>query len=163
VLLPTSALQMAVSRDVSQSLALGRADEATSFARAVLALGLKATVALLVIAFALLVPLRDLLNIHSTSAVALTLVALSTALARPIALGVVQGYERFRRLAWLTFSPFGIRLGVLIVLAILGMRLYGALAAVTVSAVAAAILALAAIRSPLRSATGIPAARLRPF
>ena len=163
VLLPSGALQMAVSREVSRHEALGEEREAAAFVRALVVLGLKVTVPLVVVAFALIVPLRHLLNIDSSPAVALAFVSLTVALLAPIAFGVLQGYQRFGTLAWASAAPMIVRLGLLIILAVAGLRLYGAIAALTASALAGAAIGLVAIRDRWSKELRAPAPSLRPF
>ena len=65
VLLPTGALQLAVSREVSRHEASGKR-RGDAFGRAILRLGLLVTAPLVVVALALTVPLRHVLEIDST-------------------------------------------------------------------------------------------------
>src|SRR5438552_7808618 len=71
VLIPASALQMAVSREVSRRIAAGDAGGAAALARATVRLSLIATVPLVALAFALAVPFARLLHIHSVGFVVL--------------------------------------------------------------------------------------------
>ncbi len=163
VLLPASALQMAVSRDVSRRLASGEQDEADAFARATLRLSLLATVPLVALALGLALPLAHVLNIKSVGVVALAETALVTALAFPVAMGVLQGRERFRALAALYVVPFVVRLGILAVATAAGYRLGGAVVATVGGAVAGTALAIALIREPLRRGAILARPRLAPF
>ncbi len=163
VLLPSGALQMAVSREVSRHEALGEEREAAAFVRALMLLGLKVTVPLVAVAFALIVPLRHVLNIDSSGAVGLAFVSLAFALVTPIAFGVLQGYQRFRTLAWASAAPMIVRLGVLLTLAVVGFRLYGAIVALAASAVAGGAIGLVAIRDRRPATLRLPAPSLRPF
>src|SRR6266508_1112322 len=72
VLIPTGAIQMAVSREISRLVAAGETDRADSFARAVLRLALIGTLPLVALALALAAPLAHLLNIDSVGVVVLT-------------------------------------------------------------------------------------------
>ena len=63
VLIPATALQMAVSREISRRLAAGETASAAAFSRRTLRASALATVPLLLVAFALAVPLNNLLNI----------------------------------------------------------------------------------------------------
>ena len=163
VLLPSGALQMAVSREVSRHEALGEEREAAAFVRALILLGLKVTVPLVAVAVALILPLRHLLNIDSSAAVGLAFVSLVVALLAPIAFGVLQGYQRFRTLAFASAAPMIVRLGLLIILAVVGLRLYGAIAALTASALAGGAIGLIAIRDRGPANLRVPAPSLRPF
>ena len=163
VLLPTGALQMAASREISRREAIGERDAAAAFSRGLLVLGLKLAVPLLLVALALLVPLRELLRIDATAPVALALSVLGGVFVYPTVLGIMQGQQRFRALAFNSAAPMVLRLVLLVVLAAAGMRLYGALGAITVSAVFAVALGLVTIRGTLRSARGVAVPSLRPF
>ena len=163
VLLPTGALQMAASREISRREAIGERDAAAAFSRGLLVLGLKLAVPLLLVALALLVPLRELLRIDATAPVALALSVLGGVFVYPTVLGIMQGQQRFRALAFNSAAPMVLRLVLLVVLAVAGMRLYGALGAITVSAVFAVALGLVTIRGTLRSARGVAVPSLRPF
>ena len=163
VLLPTGALQLAVSREVSRHEALGEADEADAFGRAMLRLGLLVTIPLVVVALTLTVPLRDVLEIDSTAAVTLVVASLVAALVTPIAIGALLGYQRFYAVALLSVLPFALRLVVVAGTAVAGYRLGGAATATFLSAVVTALIAIWLIRT--RLARGARSARpaLSPF
>src|SRR6478736_9152065 len=95
VLIPAGALQMAVSREVSRSVATGDPTGAARLARGTLRVALIATVPLLLVALALAKPLAHVLHIHSVTIVVVALLSLSTALVFPVAMGVLQGQQRF--------------------------------------------------------------------
>jgi hypothetical protein len=163
VLLPTAALQLAVSREVSRHEALGESDEADAFGRAMLRLGLVVTAPLVVVALALTVPLRHILEIDSTAAVALVMASLAAALVTPIALGALLGYQRFYAVATLYVLPFALRLAIVAVTAVAGYRLGGAALATFLSAVATALVAVWLIRSRLAGAARSARPALAPF
>ena len=163
ILLPTGALQLAISRDVSQRLAIGDATGADAFARATLRLGLFATLPLVAAGLVLVIPLRELLNIESTGAVALAVTGLVAALAFPIATGVLQGYQRFHSIAALYILPFALRLALLAVVASAGYRLGGAVFAAVASGVVSAAVAIALLREPLRRGAQVARPALGPF
>jgi hypothetical protein len=163
VLLPTGALQLAVSREVSRHDALGEADEADAFSRAMLRLGLLVTVPLVAGALVLTVPLRQVLDIHSTGAVGLALASLVTALAIPIALGALLGYQRFYAVAALYVLPFVVRLAVVLLAAAAGYGLGGAVTATFVAAVVTAAAAISLLRGRLAQAARRSRPALRPF
>jgi O-antigen/teichoic acid export membrane protein len=163
VLLPTGALQLAVSREVSRHAALGEADEADAFGRALLRLGLIVTAPLVAIALILAVPLGHVLEIDSTAAVALVMASLVAALVTPIAVGALLGYQRFYAVATLSALPFALRLVIVAVSAALGYRLGGAAAATFVSAVATALIAIWLIRARLTGAARSTRPVLAPF
>ena len=163
VLLPTGGVQHAVSREISRRIALGDEEGAAAFSRETLRLGLLATLPLVAISLVLTIPLRDLLNIHSTGAVALTATGLSVALAYPTAIGVLQGYQRFRTVAALSVLPFALRLALLGAVAWLGYELGGAVLAAVVSGIAGSAIAIAFLREPLRRGAHVPHPTMRPF
>ena len=163
VLIPAAALQMAVSREISRRVASGEQAGANAFATTTLRLAALATAPLVAIAFALAVPLAHLLHIHSTGVVFLTEATLSTALVFPVAIGCLQGFQRFHALAAMYAFPLLVRLVVFAGLAAAGYRLGGAIIATFVGAVAATALALALVRVPRRSKTAVPRAELRSF
>ena len=163
VLLPTGAVQLAVSREVSRQLAVGEQQEADAFARAALRLGLIVTAPLIALGLLLVIPLRELLNVESTAAVAVAMAGLIAAVALPIMMGVLQGYQRFHAIAALYVLPFALRLALLAIVIALGFRLGGAVFAAVVGGVATAAVALWLLRSPLaRGARAAPPA-LGPF
>src|SRR6266540_6233256 len=98
VLIPAGALQMAVSREISRHVASGDSAGASRLARGTLRLSLFATLPLLVVAFVLAVPLAHVLHIHSIAFVVLAESTLATALVFPLAMGVLQGMQRFHAL-----------------------------------------------------------------
>lgn len=163
ILLPTGAVQLGVSREVSRRVALGDAEGADAFGRATLRLGLLLTAPLIAVALALVIPLRELLNIESTGAVALAVSGLVAALVLPITMGALQGYQRFHAIAALYVLPFAIRLALLAAIAAAGYHLGGAVLAAVAGGVATAAVALVLLREPLRR--GALAARpvLGPF
>ncbi len=163
VLLPSGALQLAVSREVSRHLALGETSEAEAFARAMFRLGLLVTAPLVVVAAAVTVPLSHVLDIPSSAAVAVVLGSLVTALAIPVALGVLLGYERFYAVAGLYVLPFAIRLALLAAAAWAGYRLGGAVVAIAASAIATAGTALWLVREPLERAARTVRPSVTPF
>jgi O-antigen/teichoic acid export membrane protein len=163
VLLPTGAVQLAVSREVSRRIALGDDAGADAFGRATLRLGLLATAPLVVLALALVVPLRELLNIESTAPVVLTAAGLVVALVFPIATGVLLGYQRFHAVAAMYVLPFALRLGLLAIVAILGYRLGGVVLAAVLGGAVSAAVAVALLRDPLRRGVQVPRPALGSF
>ena len=163
VLIPAGALQMAVAREVSRHIASGDPAAAARLARGTLRASLIATAPLLFVALALAAPLSDLLHIHSFPIVAVALLTLSTALVLPLAMGVLQGFQRFPALASLYVFPWLVRLAVLAVVVAAGARLGGAVFATLVGALAATALAVLLIRDPLRGAGALSRADLVTF
>jgi O-antigen/teichoic acid export membrane protein len=163
VLLPTGALQLAVSREVSRHEALGEADEADAFGRTLLRLGLIVTAPLLAVALFLAVPVGHVLEIDSTAAVALVMASLAAAVVTPIALGALLGYQRFYAVAMLSALPFALRLVIVAVSAAVGYRLGGAAAATFIAAVATALISIWLIRGRLTRAAGSARPALAPF
>ena len=156
-------MQLAVSREISRRVALGDADGADAFSRATLRLGLLLTAPLVAIALVFVIPLRELLDIDSTAAVALAAVGLVAALVFPVAMGALQGYQRFHAVAVLYVLPFAVRLGLLGVIAAVGYRVGGAMLAAIVGGIAAAALAVVLLRQPLRRSARTPRPALGSF
>jgi O-antigen/teichoic acid export membrane protein len=163
VLIPAGALQMAVSREISRHVASGDAGGAARLARGTLRLSFVATVPLLLVALALSAPLSHLLHIHSVGFVALAVSSLATALAFPVALGVLQGQQRFQALATLYIFPWLVRVAVLGAVAAAGYRLGGALFATLVSALLSMALALVMTRPLLAGGGSLSREELREF
>ena len=141
VLLPIGALQLAVSREVSRRRAQDDVEGAESFARTTLVYGLVATVPIVAVGLALVVPLRELLSIDSTAAMTFAVLGLTVAIALPIATGVLQGYDRFRAVALLYVIPFALRLVLLFLVTAAGFRLGGAVFAAVAAGIVTALLA----------------------
>src|SRR5438552_1862527 len=163
VLIPASALQMAVSREISRRIASGDQTGATAFARATFRIGLAATAPLVLVALALAAPLSHLLHIHSVGIVVLAESTLVTALVFPVALGVLQGLQRFHALAATYVFPLLVRLVFFAGLASAGYRLGGAIAATLVGAVAGTALSIALMREPLRGPGALSREELMTF
>jgi O-antigen/teichoic acid export membrane protein len=163
ILIPAGALQMAVSREVSRSLAIGDDRGAARLARGTLRAFALATVPLVVVMVVLAPALSRLLNIHSTSAVVVALLSLSTALVYPVAMGVLQGEQRFLPLASLYVIPWGVRLVVLGIAGAAGYRLGGAVFATLAGAAVSMVVAYGLIRDGFRGAEKLSRADLRTF
>jgi O-antigen/teichoic acid export membrane protein len=163
VLIPAGALQMAVSRDMSRRLATGDRAGAARLARGTLRAFVIATVPLVAVLLALAQPLSRLLHIHSVGIVVLAVLSLSTALVFPLAMGVLQGEQRFEALALLYVFPWAARLFVLGIAAAAGYRLGGAVFATLVGAIGSAFLAYALIRASIRDAAPLPRHELAAF
>jgi O-antigen/teichoic acid export membrane protein len=163
VLLPAGAIQLAVSREVSRRLALGDVEGADGFARSAVRLGLLATLPLVALALVLAVPFEKLLETGSTGVVALTALGLSVALAYPVAMGILQGQQRFRTIAVLSVLPFALRLALLALAAWAGYELGGAVFAAVASGIACAALALVLLRDSLWRRARATAPALGPF
>jgi O-antigen/teichoic acid export membrane protein len=162
VLIPASAIQMAVSREVSRKIASGDALHAHAFTRRALRVSAIWTLPLVAVAFALALPLSRVLNIDSVGVVLLAESTLVTALIAPVAMGAIQGSQRFHALASLYLVPFLLRLGIFAIAAAAGYRLGGAVLATLLSSIAGTGLALLLIRHFLQPAPGT-APDLRPF
>jgi O-antigen/teichoic acid export membrane protein len=163
VLIPAGALQMAVSREISRRDASDDPTASARVARGTLRLSLLGTVPLLVVSSALAAPLSNVLHIDSVGLVALALATLSTALVFPVALGVLQGQQRFHALAALYLFPWLVRLLVFGIVAEAGYRVGGAIFATMVSAVAGTVLAIVLIRGVLAGPGSLSRAELRAF
>ncbi len=162
VVIPAGALQMAVSREISRRVASGDSG-AARLARGTLFAALLATVPLLGVGLGLSEPLSRVFHIHSVSIVVVAVLTLSTALVFPVAMGVLQGLQRFSALAFLYVAPWLIRLVLLAIVAAFGYRLGGAMFATFVAAVATTWLALLQIRDPLQGAGKLPRHELLTF
>jgi O-antigen/teichoic acid export membrane protein len=161
--LPFTAVQNALSRDVSGLIARGEPVEADRLVGATLRAGAIATAALVALFLVLMVPLADLLHLGSVGQIGLAVVAIAPAVLFPILLGDLQGLQQFPRLAIGTAAPAVIRLVLFGIAVAVGWRLYGALAAMAI----AAFLGLAApawwrrdLGHSLRAARDVP---IRPF
>jgi O-antigen/teichoic acid export membrane protein len=163
VLIPAGALQMAVSREVSRRVATGDPAGASRLARGALRAAAVGTAPLLIVALVLSSPIAAVLHIDSVAVVVATVLTLSVALVYPVALGVLQGLERFPALAALYIFPWLVRLAVLGIAAAAGYRLGGAVISILVSAVAATALAFVWIREVLRGAAALPRPELITF
>jgi O-antigen/teichoic acid export membrane protein len=163
VVLPTGALQMAVSREFSRRRASGDERGAARLASGTLRVSLIATAPLLVVMLALAQPLSRLLHIDSVGIVVLAVLSLSTALAFPVAMGVLQGEQRFSALASLYIVPWLVRLVVLAIAAAAGYRLGGAVFAVFAGAIGSMVPAYLLIREPLRGSERLPRPELLTF
>jgi O-antigen/teichoic acid export membrane protein len=163
VLIPAGALQLGVSREISRSMATGDSAAAGRLARGTLRAAVIGTVPLLVVALALAKPLAHLLHIDAVAIVAVAILSLSTALVFPIALGVLQGLQRFAALAGMYVFPWLVRLVIFGIAAAAGYRLGGAVFATLASALAATALALLLIREPLRDAAPLSRPELMTF
>jgi O-antigen/teichoic acid export membrane protein len=163
VLIPAGALQMAVSREISRRVASGDVAGATLFARAAFRLALLATAPLIAVALALALPLAHLLHINSVGMVVLAESGLVTALIFPIAMGVLQGLERFHALAVMYVVPFVLRLGLLAIAAAAGYRLGGAIVATIASSIAGTVLVVALSRDVLQGGGAGARPDLNPF
>jgi O-antigen/teichoic acid export membrane protein len=163
VLLPTGAVQLAISREIARKVAAGDADGAAAFTRAVLRLGLIATLPLLGAALALAVPAGRLLKIDSTGTVLVAALGLVAAFVLPITLGALLGYQRFRAVAGLYVLPFALRLLLLAVVVAAGFRLGGAVFAAVAGGIATAAIAVVLLRAPLRASAHASRPSLTPF
>jgi O-antigen/teichoic acid export membrane protein len=163
ILIPAGALQMAISREVSRSLATGDERGAARLSNGTLRAFALATVPLVAIMVALSPVLSHLLKIHSTGIVVVAVLSLSTALVYPVAMGVLQGQQRFVPLASLYVIPWVVRLVVLGIAAAAGYRLGGAVFAVLAGALVSMVVAYGLIRDGLRGAERLSRADLRTF
>jgi O-antigen/teichoic acid export membrane protein len=162
VLIPASAIQMAVSREVSRNIASGDTGHAHAFTRRALRVSAAWTLPLVGIAFALALPLSRILNIDSLGIVLLAETTFLTALIAPVAMGAIQGSQRFYALASLYLVPFALRLVIFAIAAAAGYRLGGAVFATVLSSFAGTGMALFLIRAFLQP-TSTAAPNLRPF
>ena len=163
VLLPTAAIQLAVSREVAHRLASGDADGAASFSRAIARAGAIATVPAVLLALALVVPLRELVSVDSTAPVVLTALGVVPAILLPLALGVLQGQQRFHAVATMYVLPFALRLVLFAAVAALGFRVGGAIYAAVFAGIACAAASFGLLTDTLARGRNLRAPPLRPF
>jgi O-antigen/teichoic acid export membrane protein len=163
VQIPAGALQMAISRDVSRYAAAGDDARATRLARGTLRWSAIATVPLLALGLALSPALSHVLHIDSIGIVVLAIATLVSTFLYPLAMGVLQGYQRFHAVAGLYLVPWIVRLVLLGILAAAGFRLGGAVGATFVGAAVSTVVGLALIRGPVRAAGALPRAELVAF
>lgn len=163
VLIPASAIQLAVAREVSRLVAGGEHERADAFARQMFQLALWATLPLLIVALALAAPLAALLNIDSVALVMLAELTFVTALVGPVALGVLQGRQRFNAYAAVLVGPFVLRLALLAVTAVAGYRLGGVVFAAMASAIAGTAFSVLLIWEPLKRGSGDLGVEIAPF
>jgi O-antigen/teichoic acid export membrane protein len=163
ILLPTGAVQLAVSREVSRRVASGAEVEADAFAWAAFRLALLATAPVVAICLALVPAADALLNIESAGAVAIAASGVAAAFVLPVALGVLQGYHRFHSVALLYLLPFALRLALFALVAAIGFRLGGAVYAAVFAGIVSAAVAVTLIEQPLRRGARAARPKLRPF
>jgi O-antigen/teichoic acid export membrane protein len=163
ILLPTGALQLAISRELAVRLAGHDEDGASAFARATLRLAALATVPVVAVALALAVPVGHLLKIDSTPALLFAAIGLAAALVLPVSVGALQGYQRFHAVAVIYVLPFALRLALLAVAAAAGFRLGGAVWAAIAGGIGTAVVGLALLREPLRRGARSARPSLAPF
>jgi len=120
-------------------------------------------VPIVALALALAVPVQRLLDIESSAPVVLALAGLVVAIALPISMGVLQGYQRFHVIAAMYVIPFVLRLGLLLLVAAAGYRLEGAVFAAVAAGIVTAALALWLLREPLRRGGHATRPALGPF
>jgi O-antigen/teichoic acid export membrane protein len=162
VLLPAGALQLAVSREISRRVATGDEPGADGFLRATVRLAALGTAPLVAVGLVLSLPLARILGI-STGAVALTAIGLCAALLAPVAIGAIQGFQRFTALAAMYVLPFALRLVFLAAVVGVGFRLGGAVLATVAGALASMLIAVLLIREPLRRGAAVVRPPLAPF
>lgn len=133
--LPFQSLQMALSRDVSWLRAHHEAERALAISRAFLRVGCVASVALVVFVVAISIPLADVLQLGSAEPMAFVAATLATVVVAPVLLGDLQGRQEFARLSAATASPVVFRFLLFAALAVGGLRLYGALAAIAIGGI----------------------------
>ncbi|MGH3016810.1 MAG: hypothetical protein ACRDLU_00365 [Gaiellaceae bacterium] len=163
VLIPAGAFQMAVSREISRRLARGDDTGSAAFASATFRLALLVTLPTVAVALILAAPLANVLNIDSAATVALANIAFVTAFAFPVAMGVLQGSQRFHALAAMYVLPFLLRLVLFAGAAAAGFGLGGAVFAIVFAAIAGTAIAVALVRHTLRRGSSATRPSLVPF
>ena len=162
MLLPAGALQLAISREISRLVATDDERGADGFLRAAARLAAIATVPLVAAGLVLSPALARVLNV-STGAVALAALGLGAALLAPVAIGAIQGFQRFTALAAMYVVPFALRLALLGVLVAAGFLLGGAVLALVLGSLASALVALLLVREPLQRGARVARPALGPF
>jgi hypothetical protein len=162
VLLPAGALQLAVSREVSRRMALHDVAGAEGLLRALVRLAGLTTLPIVGAGLVLSLPLSHVLGI-STGVVALTALGLGAALFAPVAIGAIQGFQRFVALAAMYALPFALRLLLLAAAVGAGLRLGGAVLAIVVGTLGSTLIALLLIRDPLQPEAEAVRPDLGPF
>lgn len=149
--LPLAAVQIAVGRRVAELRALGRHGEVPPYGLAWVAGATVGALGLLAVYGALLVPLRSFLGLDDYSGLLLLGLAIPPSVLLPVALGLLQGEERFREYNLALAATGVLRPVGLVALYFYGLRLAGAVLAVVLASVAG--LALAA-RGCIRTLRG---------
>lgn len=140
--LPLAAVQIAVGRRVAELRAVGRHDEVASYGLAwAVGAGVGAVV-LLALYAAMLLPLKNFLGLDDYSGLLLLALAIPPSVLLPVALGLLQGEERFREynlalaatgvlrpVGLLALYFYGLRLGAAVMGAVLASAVGLALAA----------------------------------
>lgn len=153
VLLPSTALQMAVSREVSRITVTDSSTAAQAFSRGMLSAALRATLPLVLVAAVLSAALSSTLDIRAWALVVASL-TLINALIGPVALGIIQGEQRFAALAAIKEITFPIRLALLGIALMIGAKLLGIVIVMAI----AAMLATACTLLPIRHIRRVPKA-----
>ena len=154
----------AAARGLARGLAAagaGRDAGADAFACADVRLAALATVPLVAVALVLVVPLREILDIDSTSRSRWPRSASSRPSLYPVALGVLQGEQRFGAVAALYVLPFVLRLALFLPLAGPVFGLGGAVYAAVAGGLAARPSRSGSLE-PLRRGAGRRARRSEP-
>jgi O-antigen/teichoic acid export membrane protein len=136
VSLPMGAIQLGLSGAVAQHLEENRPNDAAAMSRGVFLLSLKTALVIGAVFLAVSAPLAQLLQLDSAWPVVFLCPVAGIGIVYAAFLGDIQGRQRFTSLAWATALPAVMRLILFIGLALLGLRLFGALAATVVPGIA---------------------------
>lgn len=150
--LPLAAVQVTLAREVAEMRATGRADEAARLGGAFLVAAMVAAVLVTAVFGALVVPLATLLGFASLGSFALVGLVIPITVLLPVALGILQGEQRFRDYGVSLALSGGLRPLILGGLAAYGMRLAGAVLAIAAAAAAALVAAGLHLRGAVRRA-----------
>ncbi|MEQ9093014.1 MAG: hypothetical protein RLN63_02815, partial [Miltoncostaeaceae bacterium] len=139
--LPLAAVQIAVGRRVAELRALGRDGEVPSYGMAWIVGATVGALGLLGLYAAMLVPLKSFLGLDDYGGLLLLGLAIPPSVLLPVALGLLQGEERFREYNLALAATGVLRPVGLVALYFYGLRLAGAVLAVVLAGVAGLALA----------------------
>lgn len=156
VSIPFTALQVLVARHVAGSIARNEASAVSAFVRRALffAGGVGLLVTLLLVAATPLI--RHALGIDEASPLILTAAMTVPALLTPVVWGLAQGLQRFGVLVLSMGLGIGLRLALLVVLALIALTVNGAIAVTLAGGVVALLLTLLILKPWLRTPDDAP-------
>jgi O-antigen/teichoic acid export membrane protein len=153
VSLPLGGVQIVVARAAARFATSGDAPRLRSVFRLALA-GVGAVAVAVSLLLVVAAPLiRSSLGIESLPAIVLTAAVVLPSLLSPVALGVVQGLQRFTLYSMSLGVVTVVRIGLLVVLAAAGLTVSGAMAATAAGVMAGLLLPLVGLRRELRGAS----------
>jgi O-antigen/teichoic acid export membrane protein len=159
LMVPGSALQVAVAREVSASLAAGEADAGAGVRRWVGRL-LACAVAVGVVAVLLREVLATILNVDQEWGAAAVPVTAVLWMALSVERGALQGFQRYKLVAWSIIAEAGARLSFALLLVAAGLDVTGAFIGTALSFVAVGALLAAPLARHVPAGDGHPLRRL---